>query len=95
MHAAQQEFDTLISGKGIIFNLDTITTLQQTCLSSAPRVQFFRSLNLLGEDSISEKLMDASQAMPGDTPGCGKLLKPVLPPLVGNCEWGPRLIAVY
>ena len=37
-----------------------------------------------------------SQAItkPGDTPGCGKLLKPVLPPLVGNCEWGPRLIAV-
>ena len=55
--AAQQEFDKLISGKGIIFNLDTITTLQQTCLSSAPRVQFFRSLNLLGEDRASEKLM--------------------------------------
>ena len=27
-----------------VFNLNTITTLQQTCLSSQPRVQYFRSL---------------------------------------------------
>ena len=92
--AAQGEFDQLISGKGIVFNIDTWTTLQQTCLSQQPRVQFFRSLNLLGEDRASEKLMCPSRVQLGDTPGCGKLLKPVLPPLVGNCEWGPRLIAV-
>ena len=51
----------------------------------------------LARDSWPEKGTPASQAItkPGDTPGCGKLLKPVLPPLVGNCEWGPRLIAVH
>jgi hypothetical protein len=42
--AAQGEFDQLISGKGIVLNIDTWTTLQQTCLSQQPRVQFFRSL---------------------------------------------------
>ena len=49
------------------------------------------------EDRATEKVKCPSQAIPkpGDTPGCGKLLKPVLPPLLGNWEWGPRLIAVY
>ena len=42
--AAQGEFDQLISGKGLMMNLNTWTTLQQTCTSSQPRVQFFRSL---------------------------------------------------
>ena len=48
------------------------------------------------EDRASEKLMCPSGLNRAcDTPSCGKLLKPVLPPLLGNWEWGPRLIAVY
>ena len=48
------------------------------------------------EDRASEKLKCPSGLNRAcDTPGCGKLLKPVLPPFVGNCDWGPRLIAVY
>ncbi len=39
--AALGEFDTLITGKGIVFNLQTWTTLQQTVSSKEPRVQFF------------------------------------------------------
>ena len=39
--AAQSEFDKLISGHGIVFNLQTYTTLQQTVTSNTPRVHFF------------------------------------------------------
>ena len=49
------------------------------------------------DDRDAEKVMIPSQAItkPGDAPRCGELLKPVLPPFAGNCDWGPRLIAVY
>ena len=49
------------------------------------------------DDSQPEKGKLASQVItkPGDAPRCGELLKPVLPPFVGNCDWEPRLIAVY
>ncbi len=40
----QAEFDSLISGQGLVLFLNSHTTLQQSIASRDPRIQFFRSL---------------------------------------------------
>ena len=42
--AAQHEFDSLISGEGLVLPFTMHTTMQQTFFNKDSRVQFFRSL---------------------------------------------------